>query len=395
MLGAVLLLAAPLPAPASHSAAHRGAQYLVDHPIEDAPHRVAETLVAVVAGGITGPPVARAVSAMTAAGPSAAKRAGEAGLLVMGLVAAGHDPRDYVERLRTFYDARIGMYDMQQFQNALALLGVVAAGERIPEQALTFLRVNRCPDGGIPVQVPCGGAGGHVDVTALVLQALVAHGLPPSDPLRADARSFLVAAQNDEGGFGDKARGTTNANSTGLALAAFVALGGTPRRDPRPVLLALQQSDGRFHQDASSEGDSHMATRQVVPGLAGRPYPVQPNPAPTAAAGTTTTTNATPTTAPTMASVARVATTTTTSSAVSVTPTTLPTVLGRNGAPEGALSAQSRAAGGGRRRPTALAAIASALWLAVAWRGARLPRPRRDHPAAARGGRGDAPVPDG
>lgn len=397
-MGAVLL--APLPAATSerNEAARRAADHLVDHQAadgtffgDDAPHHVAETLVALVAGGVTGAPVSRALAAIESAGPQAADRAGEAGLLVMGLVAAGRDPRAYVERLHTFYDETLGAYDTQQFQNALALLGVVAAGERIPEQAITFLRVNRCPDGGIPIQVPCGGAGGHVDVTALVLQALVRSGTPASDSLRADARSFLVAAQNGEGGFGDTKGAATNANSTGLVLGALAALGeptaDAPWRNPLKTLLAFQQPDGRFRQNKAMEGDSYLATRQAIPGVAGRPYPVQPNPLPSPAeAGTST--SSTMSTMSTTAGSARLSApnrpVTTTSSTAFPAPDLL--VLRRNPTPERLISPQNAA---GEReeesvpaRPVGPAAIAAALLLAVAWRGARLPRPRGDHASA-------------
>lgn len=298
-VGTALVLTAPLPARASErsESARRGAEYLAEHQAadgtffgDDAPHRVAEALVALVAGGIEGEPVARALSAIAAGGPEAADTAGEAGLLVMGIVAGGEDPRDfrgedYVEHLESFYDETVGMYHLQMFQNALALLGVVAAGEPIPDEAIRFLRLNRCADGGIGIQAPCGGGGGHVDVTALVLNALARAGMPPSDSLRSGARAFLVAAQNGEGGFGDTKGKPTNANSTGLALTAIAALGESatetpwrrPDGDPVERLLALQQDDGRFRLSAAAEGDPFIATRQAVPGIAGRAHPVGPN----------------------------------------------------------------------------------------------------------------------
>lgn len=296
-----LAVAGLVPAGASErsEAARRGAEYLVQHQAEDgtffadnAPHRVAEALAALVAGGVSGVPISRALSFIEAAGPEAAKRAGEAGLLVMGIFAAGENPHnfrgdDYAARLHSFYNGTIGAYDTQMFQNALALLGVVAAGEVIPERAVTFLRLNRCTDGGIPVQAPCGGGGGHVDVTALVLNALARSGMPPSDSLRSDARAFLISAQNDQGGFGDGKDKPTNSNSTGLSLSAISAVGESASQapwrlpsggDPLNRLLALQQPDGRFRFTATIEGDSFLATRQAIPGVSGRTYPVVPNP---------------------------------------------------------------------------------------------------------------------
>lgn len=295
-LAAALLVAASPPAPASErsESARRGAEYLIAHQAEDGTffgsnraHHVAETLVALVAAGISGPPVERALSYIGSEGPEAAKRAGEAGWLVMGIVAAGEDPRhfaghDFVEHLQSFYIPIVGVYDTQMFQNSLALLGAVAADVGIPDDALRFLRLTRCLDGGIPVQAPCGGGGGHVDVTALVLNALAGAGVPESDALRAEGRAFLATAQNEEGGFGDGRRKPTNANSTGLVLTALAAIGESaaapPWRqpdgdDPVKALLGLQQADGRFRFTAIDEGDTFLATRQAVPGLAGRSHP--------------------------------------------------------------------------------------------------------------------------
>jgi hypothetical protein len=301
-----LILAAPLQANAREArepartvdrldSARRGADYLVAHEGADgtffgdpAPHHVAETLVALVAGGVSGDPVARALAAIAAAGPAAASRAGEAGLLVMGIVAAGENPRDfhggdYVARLQSFYNPLLGEYDTQMFQNALAMLGALAAGETLPREAITFLRVIQCVDGGFPVQIPCGAAGGHVDVTAMTIDALVRAGIPASDPLRANARTFLIGAQNAEGAFGDGAGKSTNANSTGLALTAIAALGESatapPWRqpdgdDPVARLGALQQQDGSFRQSAAFAGALDLATRQAVPGMAARALPL-------------------------------------------------------------------------------------------------------------------------
>lgn len=298
-LAATLALAgAAAGASTASEAALRGAQYIAARQAPngaffraDAPaHEVAEALGSVVAGGLSGRPVANALTYIAANGPGAIRQGAHAGRMVMGLVAAGQNPRDfhghdYVARLERFYDPASGVYDRKNlYSNALALLGVIAGGEAIPERALTYLRDNQCPQGGFSWAAGCADPlGPDLDTTALVICALAGAGLPPSDLSLSRARTFLVAAQNPSGGFGQYTGWSTNANSTGLVLSALAALGESARaspwdrgegKDPLSALLALQDASGGFRWRADDERPNDYATVQAVPGAAGRAYPL-------------------------------------------------------------------------------------------------------------------------
>lgn len=285
--------------PAAGDAARRAAEYLAARQQPDGAFfsasatadSTAEALVAMLAGGLGGEPADRALRFIRARGPARAKeRAAYAGRLVMGLAASGEDPRrfggfDYVAALESFYDARTGAYDSANlYADAIAALGVLAAGERLPDQAITYLRLGQCADGGVGWQPGCTGKS-DLDTTSLAVSVLVGAKVPASDVTRSRARSFLAGAENAEGGFGQYAGGATNANSTGLALSAIAALGEGPSEPPwrqadgdNPIraLVALQQRSGGFRYIASQDEVNDYATVQAIPGLAGLPYPVHP-----------------------------------------------------------------------------------------------------------------------
>lgn len=125
-----------------------------------------------------------------------------------------------------------------------------------------------------------------MDTKALVVTVLAGAGLPNDDLTLARARAFLIAAQNEDGGFGHVRDEETNANSTGLALSAIAALGEEPSgdpwnlgggRDPLTQILALQAPEGGFYWRANTPGGiNNCATVQAIPGVAGRSYPLLP-----------------------------------------------------------------------------------------------------------------------
>jgi hypothetical protein len=282
------------PAAAIDDAAVRGARYLVTQQRATgaffAPDAradgVAEVVASLVAGGIGGAPVQRALSYVSAHGAAAATKPAYAGRIVMGIVAGGRNPRnfggvDYVARIKP---DSAGSYDPNLYGHALSALGVLAASGRLPDAAMKHIRDHQCPDGGYAYDPGCASAGNlqnalksNVDTTSLVLCVFVAAGVPPSDPARTDARTFLVSAANEERGYGEYAGRPTNANSTGLALSAIAAIGESPAdapwrsggQNPAKALRGLQRQSGAFPPN-------DYATVQAVPGLAGVAYPVKP-----------------------------------------------------------------------------------------------------------------------
>jgi hypothetical protein len=286
---AVLVSAVPLWAGAAGEApgaVARAATFLVEQQRADGSFGaggpadgVAEAVASLVAAGVAGPPVARGIAYVRAHGPArAGEKAAYAGRIALGLVAAGRDPRafggtDYVAAIEAGYDRITGSYDDSLYGNSLAALGLIAAGEALPERALTYIAANQCRDGGFSHQKGCLEPG-DVDTTAMTI-CVLARAEPGGSPI-ARARDWLWAAANDDGGFGLGANDPTNANSTGLALSAFAATDDDAPGGAVRALLALQTSRGGFRYRADVAGANEYATVQALPGLAGEAYPIAP-----------------------------------------------------------------------------------------------------------------------
>jgi hypothetical protein len=239
---------------------------------------VADLIVALLAGGEVGEPVDRALAYIRSKGASiTGGSAAKAGRVVMGLVAAGENPRsfggiDYVKLIGN--DEATGRYEDNVYANALAILGLGAARADVPDRAVTYMRAQQCVNGGFSWQQGCAGTP-DVDTTVMATSGLLAAGVPRSDNAISRARSFFVDAQNPDGGFGLEDSDETNANSTGLALSAIAALGESSwAPDPSPALQRLQTPGGGFKYMAGNDEPGVYATVQAVPGLAGVVYPM-------------------------------------------------------------------------------------------------------------------------
>jgi hypothetical protein len=283
------------------TSARRAAQWLVDGQQSNGAFfsstqrvdQTAETLVAVVAGGITGSPVTSALDYIRANGQAGASRAAFTGRIVAGIVAGGGDPKsfggvDYVSILNSQYDQATGAYepgDFDFFSNVIAATGAVAANGTLPPQAVAYLRSNECPGGGFSFSKACA-FGPDLDTTALTVNVLVAAGLA-ADPTVIDARTFALTRQGDDGGFAFDGFSSTSGDSTGLGLALIAALGEEaqvhPWRqpdgdDPVTALLGLQDAAGAFKFSSAEAAGNALTTVNAIPGMAGRPLPIRGTP---------------------------------------------------------------------------------------------------------------------
>ncbi len=238
------------------------------------------------------------------ANASAVNRPGLAAKFILGAFALGLDPRnidgtDLTAVIRGAYDAGTGRYASDDFNQALAIIGLVAAGDPVPSAAVLALRSSQVSDGGWGF-----GGSSDPDSTAIVLQALLAAGVPVSDHDVQEALAYLRATQANDGGWGfDPA--ASNVNSTAFVVQALLAAGENPEGpaytkpggNPIQFLLSQQQADGSF-----AGYDPAFATNQVVPALMGRTFLnapftplVQATPTPTATHTATATSTRTPT----------------------------------------------------------------------------------------------------
>jgi hypothetical protein len=214
----------------------------------------------------------------------AARGAAAVGKLALGLAAADEDPHAFaglnlVISMTADFDSATGAYGATNWDQAFAMLGMRAAGEAVPPTAASLLKARANVDGGWGFVAP--GAS-DIDSTGLMLQALIAASVPHTDTAIINALAYLDAAQNDDGGFPDAPAinnsDISNANSTAFAVQGILASGENPlaarwrpvATNPISYLLGLQQPDGAFTYGGQP---SQLATQQVIPALAGRPFP--------------------------------------------------------------------------------------------------------------------------
>lgn len=218
--------------------------------------------------------------------------ASAAGKLIVGWQAAGGDPRDIegydaVAALTEYYTTTGAYGDGTSFSHGWALIGLVAAGETVPAQALTFALESEATGGGWGYFPASESA--DPDSTALMLQALAAVEVPASDEAVINAFAYLREAQNGDGGF-PGFDGLTSASTTGIVLQALAAYNqpadglswttvvtdGTTSRltlhTPADRILTLQSFEGGFA--GFSGANDPYSTYQSLIGILGQPYPL-------------------------------------------------------------------------------------------------------------------------
>lgn len=215
----------------------------------------------------------------TVAGWLGAKDSGPLAKAILGVTAAGGDPRsiagqDLVADLWAHYDAQTGLFHPESFfRHLLSVQALIAAGETVPEAALAAIGHAQIADGSwswrISTETP---ATGDVDTTAQTLLTLAAAGVSPGDSRVQAALTFLAQTQSADGGWAMDADSLPNANSTGLVLTALGELGLAEQPDlairaaqAQDWLATLQQPDGSFHYSADLPGAVFLATLDALP----------------------------------------------------------------------------------------------------------------------------------
>lgn len=275
--------------------ASRGANWLVRGQQENgaffsSADMTAVTLAAIVAGGIEGDPVDRALDYIEANGQARATNGGLTGRIIAGIVAGGADPRnfggvDYVSILSGQYNPVTGEYDSDDFiSNLEAANGALAANETLPEAAVDYVLSHECPDGGFGSQNSQNQCESNVEATAWAINVLVAAGHGSTDAV-SGATDYLRSAQNEDGGVGHAVGMPTTADSTGLAISAIWAVGQGPTLEPwkRPdgsnpakALANLQDDNGGFRTTSSDSQPNAVSTVKAVPAAAREAYPIPP-----------------------------------------------------------------------------------------------------------------------
>lgn len=249
-----------------------------------APSDVAGTADALLALAAVGRPVEELLAFLEsqpeAVAETAAQSGGSAGKLVLALVAAGADPADVagfdaVAALREQFGADGSANVADPYNQALAILGLAAAGEPVPQEATDFLLSLQADEGELAGSWDDGfGTAGNPDATAMAVMALRAAGQAADAGALQAAGDFLEQSQLESGGWGYAPGLPESGNSTALGLQALSALG----RDygaAMDALLAWQQPSGAFAADfGDGPFDDFFTTLQALPALTGQPYPL-------------------------------------------------------------------------------------------------------------------------
>lgn len=159
------------------------------------------------------------------------------------------------------------------YRQSVALLGLAAASSPAPAAAVGWLQSQQCSSGAFQayradLATSCSApdpqafAGPDSNSTALAALALLAAGKTTS-ALRAGRA--LIAAQNADGGWGYTLGGPSDANSTGLALAA---VRGLPASKPARSSIA---AGVRYLASVQIPCSATAPTRFALPYQAGQP----------------------------------------------------------------------------------------------------------------------------
>ena len=153
---------------------------------------------------------------------------GVLGKVVLAIEARGEDPatfvdgRDLESELRGMLDESGQFTGATVYDQALAILGLAATDEGVPESAGGWLASAQCESGDFTFEGVCPApeGGEDPDTTAIAVQALLATG---ETDAAAAATTWLLAWQGDDGSV--SSFGAANANSTAAVAQALRAAG--------------------------------------------------------------------------------------------------------------------------------------------------------------------------
>lgn len=254
--------------------------------------QAAEVIASLSVAGIDGEPMTRALAYLAQNGRARAEeQAAYAGRIVVGLVSARRDPRDFagidfVSLIKGKYNPLLAAHGGNLYAEALAGLGLAVANEELPKAFVDRLIGARCAGGGWSWQDRCGRPA-DTDTTAAMLSLLSLAGFDKqSEPVEA-ALGWLRSVQHSSGGWPSDAGQQPNSNSTALAITALATLGVDARSfgsaDSVAALEEYAISSGALAYMRGGSANLY-STAQGIPALfeTGHPFaPKPPRPSPT------------------------------------------------------------------------------------------------------------------
>jgi hypothetical protein len=255
------------------------------------PGTTADAVYAFVAAGVN-PWTVRAASGATpidyllqAAGETGANP-GQAAKVALALAAAGIDPSDaggtdLLAAIVAGYDLETGFYGQGLFGHAYAVMALDLAGGPVEQGAVDLLLNSQLDDGSWNFNGDTTPGTGDSNTTALVIQALVR--LDTGEDAVQAGLEYLLTLQDPAGAFAYDATGAPDlvgdANSTALAIQAFVAAGQDPAAlpggDAVTALTGFQKESGALFWRPDFQDDNLLATVQAIPAFLLIPLPVE------------------------------------------------------------------------------------------------------------------------
>lgn len=239
------------------------------------------------AGLDTGDSIERAIAYLEpVAVEYAAIGLGQQAKLVLAIDAAQRDATDFAgtdfwEVFETT-EFETGIIGQGFFDHSLATLAAVAVESESDIIFATVLVNWQLPDGSWGFESNAVEGEGDVNTTALAVQALVAAGLG-DDPAVDAALDYLAAARATDGGYGYAPAATpeeneSDANSTALVIQALLAVGMDPSEEPMAsdiaALATFQNESGSFRYNDDMPDDNLFSLVQAILAAAGAPDPV-------------------------------------------------------------------------------------------------------------------------
>jgi hypothetical protein len=180
-----------------------------------------------------------------------------------------------------------GSISNQVSYTAFGVLALRAAGQPAGASTIAWLLASQNEDGGFGL---VRGGVSDVDLTGVVLEALAVVGRS-SGAAAQRAVTYLGTQQNDDGGFGQRGGDGSNAQSTAYVVQGLTAVGGGSSMVAfaNRYLVGLQRSDGSIAYSSTSRQTPVWVTAQALMALRRAPLPLasvprKPKPKPKAAA---------------------------------------------------------------------------------------------------------------
>ena len=265
-----------------------------------------DAVLAVIAANGNPAAYANAVTFLQSNAGAISKTAGGAGKLLIAVSALGQNSKsfggvDLVGSINATYGiSATGRYGPDALGHAFAILGLHAAGEPLPADAITQLEVLQASDGGWAFTGDTTPGAADTNTTAVAVQALIAAGATGNALDKAAA--YLAGQQNDDGGWpyqkGGQFGSESDVNSTAYVVQAMLALKNTALAEAgQTYILSMQNPSGAFPYQKSQPDDNPGATYQAIAALLGatmiapKPAAVASAPSPTSVPVATATSN--------------------------------------------------------------------------------------------------------